>query len=252
MPLAQRAAPLRLNEPRAEASLTVSPAQRSLAISLAPGADLSVRAGYARPVEGHATSRLFYRWAAPLVSYSAGLVLLTRLRADRDGISPVSVTLSSPGDPNSYLLRVELVNHPGVVLFPRQLVGIEGQLELRTVWRVLSFHAWATGQLRYVLLAGTGAIVLEGTGDIVATTIAESRAKIEQELVVGFDTRLGYCTARTETFLPYLLGRTALVDDVFEGSGTYFWQKSTTTQPRSFAERSFDAVFGAIGKLLGL
>jgi uncharacterized protein (AIM24 family) len=126
-----------------------------------------------------------------------------------------------------------------------------GPLELRTVWKIGSLHAWATGQLRYILLAGSGSLILEGSGDLVASSVEGSRAKIEQQLVVGFDARLDYCTARTETFLPYLFGKTRLVDDVFAGKGIYFWQKSSVTRASSAVERTFDALFGALGKLLG-
>jgi uncharacterized protein (AIM24 family) len=126
-----------------------------------------------------------------------------------------------------------------------------GPLELRTAWKIGSFHAWATGQLRYILLAGTGSFVLEGVGDIVPSSVEASRAKIEQDLVVGFDARLDYRTARTETFLPYLFGKTPLVDDVFAGTGFYFWQKGGSPERSSPIERTFDALFGAIGKLLG-
>lgn len=251
MPLAERARPLQLSAAKPGATLVASAARRSLVVALKNGGELRVRAGYARPVEGHASSQLLYRWTAPFISYSAGLFLLTRLVGAREGQPPVSVTLASPHDSSSYLMRVDIADHPGVVIHPRYLVGIEGSLELRTVWRVFSLHAWATGQLRYVLLGGTGAVILEGMGDIVANTISESRSKIEQELVVGFDTQLRYRIGRTETFLPYLLGRVALTDDVFEGCGTYFWQKSTTKLPRSTLQRGLDAVFSAIGKLLG-
>jgi hypothetical protein len=251
MPLAEHARALRLTEPRAQARLRASSAQRSLTIALAPGESLSVRAGYARPVEGRATSQLLYRWSAPFVSYAAGLSLLTRLDPDPSGKRATSVTLSSPEAAHSYLMRVDLDDHPGVVFHPRQLVGVMGDVDLRTVWRIFSWHAWATGQLRYILLSGTGGCILEGHGDIVANTLTQSRAKIEQHLVVGFDTRLDYKTARTETFLPYLFGKTPLVDDVFEGTGSYFWQKGPNGRAASVVERSLDVLFGAIGKLLG-
>ncbi len=93
--------------------------------------------------------------------------------------------------------------------------------------------------------------MFEGFGDIVAAHVNGTRQRIEQELVVAFDARLPYGTARTETFLPYLLGRTPLVDDVFTGRGLYLWQKNTRQHQRSITERTFDALFGAIGKLLG-
>jgi uncharacterized protein (AIM24 family) len=186
------------------------------------------------------------------VSYAAGLSVVTRIEG---GVSEagaiVQATLASPVDSDSYLMEVKLEGHPGFVFHPRHLVAVTGDVRLFTVWRLFSVHAWMTGQLRYIGVRGTGRCVLEGFGDVVAQTVGEGTSKIEQSLLVGFDGRLRYSTARTETFLPYFLGRTPLVDDVFAGPGVYVWQKNTRNTPRTFAERTFELVFGALGKLLG-
>jgi uncharacterized protein (AIM24 family) len=175
--------------------------------------------------------------------------MLTRLEG-KDGTT-TSATLSAPDDPNSYLMRLDLKDHPGVVIHPRNLVGVVGDLTLQTRWKPFSVHAWSTWQLRYILLSGTGSLVIEGVGDVVAERLQGSRAKIEQALVLGFDSRLSLRTSRTETFLPYLFGKAPLVDDVFEKSGNYFWQKTVKEPSRNPIERGFDALFSALGKLLG-
>ena len=249
MPLVSRAKPIELSQHGEQATLSAGKAQRSLRVLLEPGEVLYTRPTYARPVEGVASSKLLYRYDAPFVSYAAGLVMLTRLKG-RPG-STTSATLSAPEDPNSYLMRLYLENHPGVVIHPKNLVGILGNLDLATRWRPFSLHAWSTWQVRYILFAGTGSLVIEGSGDVVAEILESSRAKIEQKLVLGFDSRLGYRTSRTETFLPYLFGKAPLVDDVFEKTGQYFWQKSSERPARNPVERSFDAIFSALGKLLG-
>jgi hypothetical protein len=235
--------------------LMTSDAARSLRLTLEPGEVLHVRHSYARPIEGATQSQLLYSYRAPFISYAAGLVMLTRLTAAEanHGVAhkPTAATLAAPHDPDSYLMRVDLNAHPGLVIHPSHLVGLIGDLRLRTVWRPFSVHAWSTWQLRYILLAGTGSVIIEGSGDVVAEPLASSRAKIEQALVLGFDAQLAYRTSRTETFLPYLFGKAPLVDDVFEETGVYFWQKSTRRRPDSVIERSFDAIFGAVGKLLG-
>ena len=41
------------------------------------------------------------------------------------------------------------------------------------------------------------------------------------------------------------------VDDVFVGTAFYFWQKGGSLERSSAVERTFDALFGAIGRLLG-
>jgi uncharacterized protein (AIM24 family) len=176
--------------------------------------------------------------------------LLTRVDGSKD--SEVELTLAAPRDPNAYLMRLDLENHPGLVIHPRHLVGVVGDLELSTRWRPFSVNAWATWQLRYILLSGTGSIIVEGSGDVIATAADErGPTKIEQALVIGFDSRLSYTCARTEVFWPYLFGKTPLVDDVFTGRGLFLWEKSTPRQTKNPVARAFDALFSAIGKLLG-
>lgn len=75
--------------------------------------------------------------------------------------------------------------------------------------------------------------------------------RIEQSLVMGFDSRLSVGVNRTEVFLPYLWGRTPLVDDEFTGPHPFFWQKSSADGPTNPAAKAFNAVFSAFGKLLG-
>ena len=75
--------------------------------------------------------------------------------------------------------------------------------------------------------------------------------RMEQNLVMGFDSRLAVGVNRTEVFWPYLWGKTPLVDDEFTGDDPLFWQKSTTDGPSNPIARTFDALFSALGKLLG-
>ncbi len=247
MPLVTRLSrPLRLVT--GDGRLEFGQARRSLRVELAPTERACFRAEYARPVRGKTRSLVLYDWQAPLISYASGLRLLTQIDGAAAG---AEVTLAAPGDPNSYLMRIELHSHPGIVIHPRHLVGVVGAPELRTRWRLFSLHAWATWQLRYILFSGDGSIVVEGLGDVVATVAGEPHSKIEQNLVIGFDATLEMTTRRTEAFLPYLLGKTPLVDDAFRGPGAYLWEKSTASGKKSVLARSFDAVFSALGKLLG-
>lgn len=228
--------------------IRVGPAQHALPLRLTAGETLRVRAAHARPVEGNATSQLLYDWRAPLVSYAAGLRLLTRLEGDEAG---VAVTLASPDDPNSRLVRVDLDDHPGLSVHPRNVVGVIGAPRLQTKWRLGHLHAWSTWQLRYILFTGTGSILLEGRGDLVTARPADRSVRIERELVVGFDARTTLSTARTETFLPYLLGQSHLVDARFVGSDPVFWQTAPRARAANPVARTFEALLSALGKLLG-
>jgi hypothetical protein len=249
MPFVERAKPIQLQRDEG-GPIRAHEAKRSLTLTLEPGEKCWARADYVRPVEGRTRSQWLLDWRAPLVSYASGLSILTRIEVPAGTSRAVSTTLASPRDADSYLAAVTLQGQ-GLVFHPKHLVAVVGDVQLWTAWHVWSLHAWATGQLRYIGVRGTGRCVLEGFGDLVTATVDGSRQRIEQELVVAFDARLAYATARTETFLPYLLARTPLVDDVFSGRGVYLWQKNTRRQQRSFTERTFDVLFGALGKLLG-
>jgi uncharacterized protein (AIM24 family) len=248
MPWVERAPPLTLVE-NGGGRLTFGKGVRTLEVALSDGDVCRARADYVRPVSGKTGSQWLFDWRAPFVSYAAGLSVLTRIEGESDG--RVVATLASPSDSDSYLLDVHLDEHPGFVFHPRHLVAVVGRVELFTVWRLFSVHAWLTGQVRYIGVRGTGRCVLEGFGDILVQGTSEKPSKIEQELLVGFDARLRYSTARTEAFLPYFLGRTPLVDDVFSGEGRYVWQKNTRNRPESVGERLFELFFGAVSKLLG-
>jgi uncharacterized protein (AIM24 family) len=134
---------------------------------------------------------------------------------------------------------------------PRHLVGLEGDLQIFTRWRLFNLHAWSSGQLRFILIRGSGAIILEGRGDLVAEELFASRARIEQAHLTAFDAQLCISARRTETFIPYLFGKTPLVDTQFEGDGTFFWQKSLDNSARPLIERTFDFFWGSVGKFFG-
>lgn len=236
-------------------ALRFDQALRTLKLQIFPGSELNVRADYARSLENtddcQVSSRLLYRWSAPFISYAAGLSLLTRVFIPSRAAGPRGVSLSSPSDPDSILLRVVLSEHPGVVVHPRHLVGLEGELQIFTRWRLFNLHAWSNGQVRFILIRGSGAMILEGRGDLVAEELFRSRARIEQAHLTAFDAHLSVSARRTETFLPYLFGKTPLVDTQFEGSGPFFWQKSPDRNARPLMERTFDLFFGSIGKFFG-
>src|SRR5690554_1898599 len=89
-----------------------------------------------------------------------------------------------------------------------------------------------------------------------ALSDASARAEKRQPNVLGFDTRLCYSTRRAATFLPYLLDpqREPLVVDLFEGQGTYFFEKNPAARKRhrSPAEAVAGFFLDAIRRLLGI
>lgn len=229
------------------ADLCTTDAQRTLTIQLGPGEVLSARSEHVRPVQGKTRSQLLYDWTSPFISFAAGLHGLSRITGDQSGSS---VTLATPDDPNSYLMRIDFRDHPGVVMHPKHVVGVIGTPELKTRWR-WGIQSFATWQVRYIMFAGTGSLIIQGYGDVKATNPQGASTKMDQHLVMGFDSRLTLGVRRTEVFLPYLRGRTPLVVNEFTGVHPFFWQKSSDAGPRNPIARTFDALFSALGKLFG-
>lgn len=230
------------------ATLRTGLAERSLTVELGDGEVLSARSEHVRPVEGRkAHDRLIYDLAAPFVSFAAGLYGLSRVTGGEGGTVAV---LATPDDPDSYLMRIDFTDHPGLVMHPRHVVGVIGEPALRTRWRwgILALARW---QVRYIMFAGTGSLIVQGSGDVRADSPRGGSSRIEQHLLMGFDSRLVVGVDRTEVFWPYLWGRTPLVDDEFTGPHPFFWQKASATGPRNPIARTFDAFFSAFGKLLG-
>ena len=241
--------PIRLaaGSENAATSLCTTDAQRTLKIQLGVGEVLSARSEHVRPVQGNIRSSVLYDWTAPFVSFAAGLYGLSRITGDAEGSS---ATLSTPADPDSYLMRIDFADHPGVVMHPKHVVGVIGTPELETRWR-WGIQSFATWQVRYIMFTGTGSLIVQGTGDVVEANPGGRSTRIEQNLVMGFDSRLAVGVNRTEVFLPYLWGRTPLVDDEFTGPHPFFWQKSSADGPSNPVARTFGAFFSSLGKLLG-
>jgi hypothetical protein len=250
MPMVSRAhKPIHLADGRedATADLHTAAAQRTLKIQLGAGEVLSARSEHVRPVHGTIRSQLLYDWTSPFISFAAGLHGLSRVTGDAGGSS---ATLATPDDPDSYLMRIDFKDHPGVIMQPKHVVGVIGTPDLETRWRwgILALARW---QVRYIMFAGTGSLIIQGSGDVVATTPPGRPTKMDQNLVMGFDSRLSVGVNRTEVFVPYLRGRTPLVDDEFTGCHPFFWQKSSADGPSNPIAKTLNAMFSALGKLFG-
>lgn len=250
MPLVTRASkPVRLSTgvEADRAQIFVGPAERSLSIVLAPGEVLSARTQHLRDVQGTVKAKLLYDWGAPFISFAAGLHGLSRVTPDGN---IARMTISDPEESDSYLMRIEFQDHPGLVMHPQHVVGVIGAPELKTCWR-WGWHFLATGQARYILFTGSGSLLVQGISDIVAPTPSGAGSKMEQNLVMGFDSRLAVNIERTENFLSYFRGKEPLVDEVFIGPHPYFWQKTATGGTKNAIEKGFDTFFSAIGKVFG-
>lgn len=275
MPLVSRADPIELHgvEPHGDSDavagadgetaddtdtprIVCGPSRRTLDVEVPAGKQLVTRIGYVQSDREGAKSELFFDRQAPNLSYISGLVLLTRLEAVQAADSTRRVSLGTPDDPDTYLMAIELHDHPGVVLRARHVVGVIGDIDIDSTWRLTNLHAWATSQVRFITFSGTGTLIVEGHGDVRGQRLEGQRQHKRMPLVIGFDTRLTYQTKRSATFLPYLVdpNREPLVVDVFEGDGMVFAEKnpSVRKQRRSAGEAIAGFFLDAFRKLLGL
>jgi hypothetical protein len=256
-PLAVRAAPVRLVDPDGVAggAIRIGISEKSAVVPLDPAESLIARMDWVQqytPTAGKRT-RFVWKWDAPLISLAAGLIEMTEWRTTRPDAAD-RVVLSSGFDPDLFICRIDLTDHPGLVLRPRYVVAVTDGVTVRTRWSLLSLHSWIAGTLRYILFCGSGSVLIYGYGGIRPIDPDEG-CRIEESLVLGFEGAVDFSTARTETFWPYFRGKTPLFDYRFDGAGRVLSQQALPDALRGAANpfrRAVDAVLGGLGKLIGL
>lgn len=262
-PLAARLPPLSIaRELQAgDASLPLPPqgASRISAVSqallLQPGQQMLIHPAYLQssPVSSTKRTQWLLDWRFPFTSLAAGMVALTRLHSD----VPASVTISASDDP---LLEIAVVHLPAgsaLVFQPRGLVGLicdaNQPLAISSHWRLGSLHAWLTLQLRFIVFRGPVTLIVRGCRGVRLERAGQGRA-ISQSATLGFSTDVLYSTMRSETFLPYLRGQQALLNDRFDGdNGVYLYEETPRhgKQPGK-AGSWFEGFTDAILKVFGI
>lgn len=152
----------------------------------------------------------------------------------------------------TYIAEIQLNNHPGLVFHPKHIVGVTGDIRLRTRWEFFNPHSWLSGWFRFIIFHGTGRIFVEGQEGVVGMAPCGKEIRVEEPLLMGFDMSLNYGIVRTETFWPYLKDRTRLFDLSFEGDGFFFLQIAPDNRFRqkSPAEKIF-SVFSSTVQVIG-
>lgn len=227
----------------------------SQALRLKPGQRMLIHPAYLQssPVGTRKRTQWLLDWRFPITSLAAGMAALTRLEDDE----AASVTISASDDP---LLEVAVVHLPAgsaLVFQPRGLVGLvcdEGQpLAIASHWRLASLHAWLTLQLRFIVFRGPVTLIVRGCRGVRLERAGQGRS-ISQSATLGFSTDVLYSTLRSETFLPYLRGQQALLNDRFDGDkGIYLYEETPRhgKQPGK-AGRWFEGFTDAILKVFGI
>ncbi len=160
-------------------------------------------------------------WKYPFASLAAGMRMLIRIRADRDGVVVVSATQ----DPLTEVGVLSLPEGASFVLFPRNLVGAVHPagvpLRITSAWRIWSVHAWLTLQMRYLVFHGPAQLIVRGCRGV-RVEPADTGRRINQAATIGWSANLHYKTTRSETFAAYLFGQRDLLNDSFAGGDGYF------------------------------
>ena len=200
----------------------------SQALLLQPGQRMLIHPEYLQssPVSSTKRTQWLLDWRFPFTSLAAGMVALTRLESGE----PASVTISASDDP---LLEVAILHLPAgsaLVFQPRGLVGLiadAGQpLAISSHWRLGSLHAWLTLQLRFIVFRGPVTLIVRGCRGVRLERAGQGRS-ISQSATLGFSTDVLYSTLRSETFIPYLRGQQALLNDRFDGgNGVYLYEET--------------------------
>ena len=238
---------------RSQAPLKRPPAGTSLRIELARQQELLVKDDYLQDssLSAHAYTRIFLNSTFWISSMASGMWGLTCIRA---GMNPVSVTVSSTSNPLDELAQLPLSLSSGLVLFPRYLVGVvqdrAAPVQIRSVWRFTP-HAFLTFQFRYLVFYGDGALIVRGCRGV-RVERPDAQRRIARAATVGFSAALNYCSARTETFTPYLLGGKPLFSDSFSGEGFYVYQEVPASSRSSSIGGKLMGVLDIFLKPLGI
>ena len=162
----------------------------------------------------------------PLTSLASGMVALTRIRSDG---APATYVISATQDAHSEVSVLVLPAGAALVMQPHNLVGVLQPrgvpVRITSHWRLGSLHAWLTLQLRYLAFHGPARLVVQGCRGVRVEPADAGRA-ISQAATIGFNANLGYSTRRCETFIAYLRGKQALLNDSFAGGpGFYVYEE---------------------------
>lgn len=234
-PLASRLKPMSIaHAPHPdEASVPLPPASQSRisgvsqALQLAPGDTMVIHPAYLQssPVGSRKRTQWLLDWSYPLTSLAAGMAALTRITSTQSA----SVTLSASDDPLMEVAVLHLPEGAALVLQPRGLVGLvfhgARQPAISSHWRLASLHAWLTLQLRFIVFRGPLTLIVRGTRGVRMEPAGQGRS-ISQAATLGFSTGVLYSTTRSETFVPYLRGQQALLNDRFDGDGIYLYEET--------------------------
>lgn len=223
-------------------------------VVLAPGDEMLIRAAYCQSQPEHVDVRtkVLFDWSYWLPSVAAHLWMLDRLSTHR----PADIVISSTVNALEEVALLEVPAGASFVLQARGLIGVVYKRGRRprilSHWKLGTLHAWLTLQLRYLSFEGLCTLIVKGCRGVRLEHVAAGRT-ISQDATLGFSANTVYSTVRAKPFLPYMLGKRALLNDKFVGENAYCLYEEIPSsggpihQKRNPLEAFFDAGLKAFG-----
>jgi hypothetical protein len=229
-PLASRTSPVVIDK-RASAGVSEGAYRRqsdlasgvSMRLALAPGQEMLIRPEYCQslPEAVMVRTKILFDWSYLLPSVASHMWMLNRMRVK----DITDIVLSSTIDPLEEVALLDIPAGTAFVMQSRGLVGVlydEGKrTRIHSHWRLGTVHAWLTLQLRYLSFEGPATLVVKGCRGVRLERASAGRT-VSQDATLGFSANAVYSTVRGKPFLPYALGRQALLHDRFEGTEAYY------------------------------
>ncbi len=183
-------------------------------------------------IAGHTDTCWLLNRRFPLTSLASGMVALTRIRTT----APSTYVVSATQDAHSEIGVLVLPTGAALVMQPRNLVGVLQQrgvpVRITSHWRLGSLHAWLTLQLRYLAFHGPAQLIVQGCRGV-RVEPAHTGRSVSQAATIAFNANLGYSTRRCETFVAYVRGKQALLNDSFQGDkGFYVYEEMPHSSQR--------------------
>jgi hypothetical protein len=228
---------------------------RSVALALEEGEVLLAHPAYLQssPAGARKDTKWLLDWAYPFSSLAAGMITLIRMRAGK----PETAVISATRNPLDEVGSLSLPTGAAVVLQPRNLVAVayrqDSPLRITTHWRLGTLHAWLTLQLRYIVFHGPARLVVKGCRGVRIEPAGDGR-RINAAATIGFSANLAYSSARSDTFVAYLMGEQDLFVDSFAGiDGVYIHEETQPAGSRGgIFGRGLEGVADAFLKAFGL
>lgn len=255
-PLAARRPPVRLlPESRGELVLESGQSTISREMTVDAGHELLVHPDFLQSasVAGHTDTCWLLNRHYPLTSLASGMVALTRIRTT----APAIYVVSGTQDAHSEIGVLVLPPGAALVMQPHNLVGVlqprGAPVRITSHWRLGSLHAWLTLQLRYLAFHGPAQLIVQGCRGVRVEPASTGRS-ISQAATIAFNANLAYSTRRCETFVAYVRGKQALLNDSFVGDkGFYVYEEMPRAgRQRAGVARWFEGLADSVLKVFGV